>query len=276
MHPAAEHSPLGKSSEYIATYTPSLLFPIPRAAKWAELGLTADTLPYKGVDFWNCFELSWLLPSGKPVVAIGEFSIPADSPNIIESKSFKLYLNSLNQTPFPSVEALEACLVQDLSAAAGKAVGVRVRRLQDVEREGVVSLPGVCIDELDVTVNSYDHPQPELLRCDTSQVVEESVHSHLLKSNCPVTSQPDWGSVCVQYRGAALDHGSLLAYLVSFRQHSDFHEQCVERIFMDLQALLKPEKLTVFARYVRRGGLDINPYRSTQEGTFENGRLVRQ
>jgi 7-cyano-7-deazaguanine reductase len=276
MHPAAEHSPLGKSSEYIATYTPSLLFPIPRAAKWAELGLTADTLPYKGVDFWNCFELSWLLPSGKPVVAIGEFSIPADSPNIIESKSFKLYLNSLNQTPFASVEALEACLVQDLSAAAGKAVGVRVRRLQDVEREGVVSLPGVCIDELDVTVNSYDHPQPELLRCDTSQVVEESVHSHLLKSNCPVTSQPDWGSVCVQYRGAALDHGSLLAYLVSFRQHSDFHEQCVERIFMDLQTLLKPEKLTVFARYVRRGGLDINPYRSTQEGTFENGRLVRQ
>ena len=276
MHPAAEHSPLGKSSEYIATYTPSLLFPIPRAAKWAELGLTADTLPYKGVDFWNCFELSWLLPSGKPVVAIGEFSIPADSPNIIESKSFKLYLNSLNQTPFASVEALEACLVQDLSAAAGKAVGVRVRRLQDVEREGVVSLPGVCIDELDVTVNSYDHPQPELLRCDASQVVEESVHSHLLKSNCPVTSQPDWGSVCVQYRGAALDHGSLLAYLVSFRQHSDFHEQCVERIFMDLQALLKPEKLTVFARYVRRGGLDINPYRSTQEGTFENGRLVRQ
>lgn len=276
MHPAAEHSPLGKSSEYIATYTPSLLFPIPRAAKWAELGLTADTLPYKGVDFWNCFELSWLLPSGKPVVAIGEFSIPADSPNIIESKSFKLYLNSLNQTPFASVEALEACLVQDLSAAAGKSVGVRVRRLQDVEREGVVSLPGVCIDELDVTVNSYDHPQPELLRCDTSQMVEESVHSHLLKSNCPVTSQPDWGSVCVQYRGAALDHGSLLAYLVSFRQHSDFHEQCVERIFMDLQALLKPEKLTVFARYVRRGGLDINPYRSTQEGTFENGRLVRQ
>lgn len=276
MHPAAEHSPLGKSSEYIATYTPSLLFPIPRAAKWAELGLTADTLPYKGVDFWNCFELSWLLPSGKPVVAIGEFSIPADSPNIIESKSFKLYLNSLNQTPFADVEALEACLVQDLSAAAGKPVGVRVRRLQDVEGEGVVSLPGVCIDELDVTVSSYDRPQPELLRCDASRVVEESVHSHLLKSNCPVTSQPDWGSVCVQYRGCALDHGSLLAYLVSFRQHSDFHEQCVERIFMDLQALLKPEKLTVFARYVRRGGLDINPYRSTEEGTFENGRLVRQ
>ncbi|KQQ62914.1 NADPH-dependent 7-cyano-7-deazaguanine reductase [Pseudomonas sp. Leaf129] len=276
MHPAAEHSPLGKSSEYVSTYTPSLLFPIPRAAKWAELGLSADTLPYTGVDVWNCFELSWLLPSGKPVVAIGEFSIPADSPNIIESKSFKLYLNSLNQTPFASVDALEKVLVQDLSGAAGKPVGVKVRRLGEVEAEGVVSLPGVCIDDLDITVSSYDHPQPELLRCDPARIVEESLHSHLLRSNCPVTSQPDWGSVCITYTGAALDHASVLAYLVSFRQHSDFHEQCVERIFTDLQRLLQPQKLTVFARYVRRGGLDINPYRSTEALDFANGRLVRQ
>lgn len=276
MHPAAEHSPLGKSSEYIATYTPSLLFPIPRAAKWAELGLSAETLPYVGVDFWNCFELSWLLPSGKPVVAIGEFSIPADSPNIIESKSFKLYLNSLNQTPFVDSASLEAVLRADLSAAAGKPVGVRVRRLSEVQAEGVVALPGVCIDDLEISVSDYAHPRPELLRCDASRVVEESVHSHLLKSNCPVTSQPDWGSVVVEYRGAALDHASLLAYLVSFRQHSDFHEQCVERIFLDLQRLLKPEKLTVYARYVRRGGLDINPYRSTEKVEFQNLRLVRQ
>lgn len=276
MHPAAEHSPLGKSSEYIATYTPSLLFPIPRAAKWAELGLSAETLPYTGVDFWNCFELSWLLPSGKPVVAIGEFSIPADSPNIIESKSFKLYLNSLNQTPFESRDALQACLVQDLSAAAGKAVGVRIRRLDEVQADGVATPPGVCIDDLDITVSQYEHPQPELLRCDDSRVVEESVHSHLLKSNCPVTSQPDWGSVVVTYKGAALDHASLLAYLVSFRQHSDFHEQCVERIFLDLQRLLKPQSLTVYARYVRRGGLDINPYRSTDALVVDNVRLVRQ
>lgn len=276
MHPAAEHSPLGKSSEYVSTYTPSLLFPIPRAAKWAELGLSADTLPYTGVDVWNCFELSWLLPSGKPVVAIGEFSIPADSPNIIESKSFKLYLNSLNQTPFASVDALEKVLVQDLSGAAGKPVGVKVRRLEEVEAEGVVSLPGVCIDDLDITVSSYDHPQPELLRCDPARIVEESLHSHLLRSNCPVTSQPDWGSVCITYTGAALDPASVLAYLVSFRQHSDFHEQCVERIFTDLQRLLQPQKMTVFARYVRRGGLDINPYRSTEALDFANGRLVRQ
>lgn len=276
MHPAAEHSPLGKSSEYISTYTPSLLFPIPRAAKWAELGLSAETLPYKGVDFWNCFELSWLLPSGKPVVAIGEFSIPADSPNIIESKSFKLYLNSLNQTAFADNQDLQATLHNDLSFAAGKSVSVRIRSLAEVEAEGVMALPGVCIDALDISVSSYEHPRPELLRCDDSRVVEESVHSHLLKSNCPVTSQPDWGSVVVDYRGAALDHASLLEYLVSFRQHSDFHEQCVERIFLDLQRLLKPERLTVYARYVRRGGLDINPYRSTEEVAFQNVRLARQ
>ncbi|VVO10256.1 NADPH-dependent 7-cyano-7-deazaguanine reductase QueF [Pseudomonas fluorescens] len=276
MHPAAEHSPLGKSSEYISTYTPSLLFPIPRAAKWAELGLSAETLPYKGVDFWNCFELSWLLPSGKPVVAIGEFSIPADSPNIIESKSFKLYLNSLNQTPFADRQSLEATLQADLSAAAGKPVGVRIRSLSEVQAEGVAGLPGVCIDELEVSVSDYAQPRPELLRCDESRVIEESVHSHLLKSNCPVTGQPDWGSVAVEYRGAALDHASLLAYLVSFRQHADFHEQCVERIFLDLQRLLKPEKLTVYARYVRRGGLDINPYRSTEALELPNLRLVRQ
>jgi 7-cyano-7-deazaguanine reductase len=276
MHPAAEHSPLGKSSEYICTYTPSLLFPIPRAAKWAELGLSAETLPYKGVDFWNCFELSWLLPSGKPVVAIGEFSIPADSPNIIESKSFKLYLNSLNQTVFADVPSLEAILRTDLSAAAGKPVNVRIRSLADVEAEGVQALPGICIDDLDISVSNYEHPRPELLRCDDSRIVEERVHSHLLKSNCPVTSQPDWGSVAVDYRGSALGHASLLEYLVSFRQHSDFHEQCVERIFLDLQCLLKPEKLTVYARYVRRGGLDINPYRSTEDVAFQNVRLVRQ
>ena len=276
MHPAAEHSPLGKSSEYISTYTPSLLFPIPRAAKWAELGLNAETLPYKGVDFWTCFELSWLLPSGKPVVAIGEFCFAADSPNIVESKSFKLYLNSLNQTVFADQPSLVATLQADLSEASGKPVSVRVRSLDDVQADGVGVLPGVCIDDLEITVSDYEQPRPELLACDESRIVEESVYSHLLKSNCPVTSQPDWGTVVVEYRGAALDHASLLAYLVSFRQHSDFHEQCVERIFLDLQRLLKPETLTVYARYVRRGGLDINPYRSTETVEFQNVRLVRQ
>jgi len=275
QHPA-EHSPLGKSSDYVATYSPHLLFPIPRAPKWAELGLTAETLPYQGVDLWNCYELSWLLPSGKPVVAIGEFEIPADSPSIIESKSFKLYLNSLNQSVFESREALTEVMSSDLSAAAGKPVKVRLRTLDEVAAEGVATLPGRCVDDLDVTIEHYDHPQPGLLACDAGHMVEESLHSHLLKSNCPVTGQPDWGSVVVEYRGAALQAESLLAYLVSFRQHADFHEQCVERIFLDLQRLLQPEKLTVYARYVRRGGLDINPYRSTEAMVVDNRRLVRQ
>lgn len=275
MH-SVEHSPLGKSSEYIATYSPELLFPIPRAGKWTELGLSAETLPYRGVDYWNCFELSWLLPSGKPVVAIGEFAIAADSPNIIESKSFKLYLNSLNQSVFATEAELVEVLEKDLSATAGKPVGVRVRHLSAVAHEGLATLPGTCIDDLDVSISNYAMPQPDLLACDASRIVEESLHSHLLKSNCPVTGQPDWGSVVVQYRGAALEPASLLAYLVSFRQHADFHEQCVERIFLDVQRLLQPEYLTVYARYVRRGGLDINPYRTTLDQLPENRRLVRQ
>ncbi|HIB3373345.1 NADPH-dependent 7-cyano-7-deazaguanine reductase QueF [Pseudomonas aeruginosa] len=275
QHPA-EHSPLGKTSEYVSSYTPSLLFPISRTAKWAELGLSAETLPYRGVDIWNCYELSWLTPTGKPVVAIGEFSIPADSPNIIESKSFKLYLNSLNQSAFDSREALRAVLEKDLSAAAGAPVGVRLRSLDEVAEEGIGRLPGRCIDELDIAVDGYEQPRPELLRCDAGRIVEEQLYSHLLKSNCPVTGQPDWGTLVVDYRGPALDPASLLAYLVSFRQHQDFHEQCVERIFLDLQRLLQPQALSVYARYVRRGGLDINPYRSLAGGAPDNRRLVRQ
>ncbi|GIZ12070.1 NADPH-dependent 7-cyano-7-deazaguanine reductase QueF [Pseudomonas sp. NCCP-436] len=275
QHPA-EQSPLGKSSAYIAEYSPQLLFPIARSVKWAELGLDGASLPYQGVDYWNCYELSWLLPSGKPVVAIGEFAIPADSPNIIESKSFKLYLNSLNQTVFTSWEALQQTLACDLSAVAGKPVTVRLRTLAEVMNEGLASLPGQCIDDLDINVSCYERPQPELLRCDPERQVEECLHSHLLKSNCPVTGQPDWGSLVVQYRGVALDHASLLAYLVSFRQHADFHEQCVERIFLDLQRLLQPQSLTVHARYVRRGGLDINPWRSTEAMHPDNARLARQ
>ncbi|HBP5564974.1 TPA: NADPH-dependent 7-cyano-7-deazaguanine reductase QueF [Pseudomonas aeruginosa] len=276
MHHPAEHSPLGKTSEYVSRYTPSLLFPIARAAKWAELGLSAATLPYRGVDIWNCYELSWLTPAGKPVVAIGEFSIPADSPNIIESKSFKLYLNSLNQSSFDSRDALRAVLEKDLSVAAGAAVGVRLRSLDEVAEEGVGRLPGRCIDELEIAVDGYERPRPELLRCDAGRFVEEQLYSHLLKSNCPVTGQPDWGTLVVDYRGPVLDPASLLAYLVSFRQHQDFHEQCVERIFLDLRRLLQPQALTVYARYVRRGGLDINPYRSLVDVAPDNRRLVRQ
>jgi 7-cyano-7-deazaguanine reductase len=275
QHPA-EHSLLGKSTEYLDQYDPSLLFPISRLTKWQELGLDPHALPYQGVDYWTCYELSWLEPSGKPRVAIGDFCVPAHSPNIIESKSFKLYLNSLNQTVFESVEMLEKVLATDLSAAAGASVALSVRSLAEVETDGIQALAGECIDDLDVQIVNYDEPQAGLLVCDKGDIVDASLHSHLLRSNCPVTGQPDWGSVQIEYRGPRLDPRSLLAYLVSFRRHSDFHEQCVERMFLDLQQLLSPERLTVYARYVRRGGLDINPYRTTQTTWPANRRLVRQ
>lgn len=276
MHHPAEHSPLGKTTEYPSAYNPALLFPIPRTTKWAELGVQEGALPYQGVDIWTCYELSWLTPSGKPVVAMAEFEVPADSPCMIESKSFKLYLNSLNQTVFADQQQLLSTLLQDLSAVAGKAVGVQVKSLSDATLEGVGSLPGDCIDHLDLAMTHYDHPRPELLQSDASRCVSATLHSHLLRSNCPVTGQPDWGSIVVDYQGAYLEPSSLLAYLVSFRQHSDFHEQCVERVFLDVQRLLKPERLTVYARYLRRGGLDINPYRSTENTLPNRVRLVRQ
>ncbi|QNQ99484.1 NADPH-dependent 7-cyano-7-deazaguanine reductase QueF [Pseudomonas oryzihabitans] len=275
MH-SVEQSPLGKSTEYVSQYAPTLLYPIPRAPKWAELGLDGQDLPFHGVDVWTCYELSWLLPSGKPVVAIGEFAIPADSPNIIESKSFKLYLNSLNQSMFASLAELEAVLVKDLSAAAGGTVGVSLVSLDDWTARGVRRPAGQCVDDLDISLDRYAHPQVELLSVSEARD-SQRFYSHLLKSNCPVTGQPDWGTVVIDYEeGLALDPASLLRYLVAFRQHADFHEQCVERIYLDLWRLLKPAKLTVFARYVRRGGLDINPYRSSDAIQPAVERYVRQ
>ncbi len=270
------HSPLGKTTEYVAEYAPELLFPIPRLAKWLELGIDPQALPFEGVDLWNCYELSWLNEKGKPVVAIGEFAIPARSPNIIESKSFKLYLNSLNQTRFAGREALVEVLVRDLSAAAGAAVAVRVRTLDEVAAEGIAGPRGECLDDLDVAIDSYGPPDAGLLACDRERLVSETLYSHLLKSNCPVTGQPDWGTVSIDYCGPALERAALLAYVVSLRMHGDFHEQCVERIYLDLRALLQPQRLTVQARYVRRGGLDINPCRSTHPVEADNRRLVRQ
>ena len=270
------HSPLGKATEYVAEYAPELLFPIPRLAKWLELGIDPQALPFTGIDLWNCYELSWLNDKGKPLVAIGEFAIPASSPNIIESKSFKLYLNSLNQTRFASREALVGVLTRDLSAAAGAPVAVRVRSLDEVSAEGIARPQGECIDELDVTIDRYGPPDAGLLASDPAQVVEETLYSHLLKSNCPVTGQPDWGTLSIAYRGPRLDRAALLAYVVSLRMHGDFHEQCVERVYLDLRAHLAAERLCVQARYVRRGGLDINPCRSTHPVAADNRRLVRQ
>lgn len=273
-HPAAL-SPLGKSSAYVSQYDSSLLFPIAREVKWRDLGISAEQLPYVGQDIWNCYELSWLTSSGKPCVAILTFSVPADSPCIIESKSLKLYLNSFNQTVFDSIEELTAVIAKDLSATAKAVVTAQITPLSEADSIGIQRLAGVCIDGLSIEVEPTDKPQPELLRHD-QQMVAEVFHSHLLKSNCPVTGQPDWGSVEISYRGKQIDQASFLAYLISYRQCEDFHEQCAERIFIDLYQLINPEYLRVTARYLRRGGIDINPVRCTHSETFANPRLVRQ
>ncbi|MCT9116602.1 NADPH-dependent 7-cyano-7-deazaguanine reductase QueF [Cupriavidus gilardii] len=273
-----EHSPLGKVSAYKTEYDASLLFPIPRAPKRAEIGLPEGrAVPFFGVDIWNAYELSWLNPKGKPQVALASFIIPADTPNIIESKSFKLYLNSFNQTRLESPEALQQLLRQDLSDATGGAVQVRLTAEPDFARQQMGELDGLLLDRLDIETDIYE-PAPQLLRADQEETpVEETLVSHLLKSNCLVTGQPDWGSVQIRYVGAPIDQEGLLKYLISFRNHNEFHEQCVERIFMDVLRQCKPVKLAVYARYTRRGGLDINPFRTNFNTPWpDNRRNARQ
>lgn len=274
-----EQSPLGKTTEYVDQYDPSLLFPIPRAPKREEIRLSeisdAERLPFFGQDIWNAFELSWLNLKGKPQAVVAVFRIPANSPNIIESKSFKLYLNSFNQTRLESVSQLQQRLEQDLSNAAGDTVLVELYSLDEAQALQVEQLQGRCIDDLDIEVEHY-HPEPELLKTQGDMVVEEQLFSHLLRSNCPVTGQPDWATVQVSYKGKKIDKAGLLAYIISFRLHNDFHEQCVERMFVDITQRCQPEELTVVARYTRRGGLDINPWRSSNRPDMENQRLIRQ
>ncbi|KMY39064.1 MULTISPECIES: NADPH-dependent 7-cyano-7-deazaguanine reductase QueF [Aeromonas] len=265
---------LGQQSAYISQYTPSLLQPVPRSLNRDDLGLRGE-LPFQGCDVWTLYELSWLNAKGKPVVAIGEVFVPATSPNLIESKSFKLYLNSFNQTRCDSLEAVQALLVQDLSGCAGAPVSVTLFTLDQAPHQ-IAQLPGECIDNLDIEVDGYEFDETLLQGAAGREIVEETLHSHLLKSNCLVTSQPDWGSVVIHYRGPRLDREKLLRYLISFRQHNEFHEQCIERIFTDLKHFCAPEKLTVHARYTRRGGLDINPFRSDWEPVPANLRLIRQ
>jgi len=267
--------PLGQKTEYISEYSADLLFPIARVDKWQEMNIESDRLPFYGEDIWNAYEVSWLNHKGKPIVAIVEFRLPHDSPNIIESKSFKLYLNSLNQMKYGSEQEVVEILVRDLSAAAGATVSVVVRDLEAMQNL-VIQTPDYCIDDLDVEASVY-HPDASLLALEEGALqVEEKVVSHLLKSNCPVTNQPDWGSVFIEYKGPKICHESLLKYVISFREHTDFHEQCVERIFIDIMQHCKPEYLLVNARYVRRGGLDINPYRASSEIVLGNERLSRQ
>lgn len=256
-----EHSPLGKTTLYADRYDPSLLFPIPRATKRAEIGLI-EPLPFSGVDIWNAYELSWLDTRGKPQVALAEFRVPAGSPNIIESKSFKLYLNGFSQERIET-PALVGTLARDLSTAAGAAVTV-VLSAPDARSHAIADLDGQLLDEQPLDIDDYGPPKAAYLSANHNAApVHEAVVSHLLRSNCPVTGQPDWGSVQIAYRGAPIDHAGLLRYLVSFRNHNEFHEQCVERIFVDLITRCAPTALSVYARYTRRGGLDINPFRST-------------
>ncbi|HEV2682374.1 MAG TPA: NADPH-dependent 7-cyano-7-deazaguanine reductase QueF [Rhodanobacter sp.] len=270
-----DHSPLGKDTVYADHYDPRLLFPIPRADKRAEIGV-AETLPFHGVDIWNAYELSWLDLRGKPVVALAEFRVPVSSPNIIESKSFKLYLNGFAQERIADAASLSTTLMHDLSAAAGAVVSVQLSAA-NAATFAVTDLDGYLLDLQDVDIDHYGPPQADFLQADAGAVpVTETVVSHLLRSNCPVTGQPDWGSVQIAYRGAPIDHAGLLRYLVSFRTHNEFHEQCVERIFVDLMQRCAPQQLSVHARYTRRGGLDINPFRSSTPATPGNPRTVRQ
>ncbi|WP_460457186.1 NADPH-dependent 7-cyano-7-deazaguanine reductase QueF [Arenimonas alkanexedens] len=255
-------SPLGQAVEYGADYDPSLLFPIARAGQRAALGL-GDDLPFVGVDFWNAYELSWLDGRGKPRVALAEFRMPATSPNIIESKSFKLYLGSYAQAGFADTDTLRAQLVRDLSEAAGAPVSVVLTPASSNNAALIETLEGDLIDDLPIEISHYGPPRPDFLSADPELKVDEILVSHLLKSNCPVTGQPDWASVQIRYAGARIARDGLLRYLVSFRSHSDYHEQCVERIFIDLMQQCAPTRLAVYARYTRRGGLDINPFRAT-------------
>jgi 7-cyano-7-deazaguanine reductase len=261
--------PLGQKTEYLATYSPQLLFPIPRAMARDRIGMAS--LPFHGEDIWTGFELSWLSPSGKPEIAVAEFRIPCQSPNLIESKSFKLYLNSFNQSHFDSMEQVRATLERDLSAGLGTPASVALTADRTIHWG---QLPGCCLDTLDLVTDCYS-PSPQLLQTHEASV-EETLHSHLLKSNCLATGLPDWGSLLIRYNGPRLDRSSLLKYIISYRNHSGFAEHCVEQIYWDLWTRCRPTHLTVYARYTRRGGLDINPFRSNFEQPPANLRLVRQ
>lgn len=265
---------LGQHSAYIIRYDPSLLETFPRLGKREEIGIRG-ALPFYGEDIWNAYEISWLNPKGKPMVTIGEFRIPCSSPSLVESKSLKLYLNSFNQSVYQNINDVSNIIAQDLSSITGSPVSVMLTEPKDMVDSLYSGLPGKLIDGLDIACDTYQ-PSPQLLKTN-NHIVNEILTSDLLKSNCLVTGQPDWGSVQISYTGPQIDRAALLQYIVAFREHNEFHEQCVERIFVDILRECKPSELTVYARYTRRGGLDINPYRSTRlQANCPNIRLVRQ
>ncbi|HCW90186.1 MAG TPA: NADPH-dependent 7-cyano-7-deazaguanine reductase QueF [Marinobacter sp.] len=272
---ALDKAPLGKTSKYPEHYAPDLLFPVPRDEKRRSLGLADGRWPWFGGDLWQAWEISWLNHDGLPRVAWGEIEFPCASPAIIESKSLKLYLNSFNQTVFSSPEQVREVMVRDLSSACGAAVTVRLYDVEDAAG-GICGRPkDYClIDNQPLRQPRFDYHADCLNAGD--EVVSERLCSHLLKSNCPVTGQPDWATLLVDYSGPAIDHAGLLEYVVGFRNKQDFHEHCVETVFTDLLEYCRPEALTVVARYTRRGGLDINPWRSTSVKAGPGWRTVRQ
>ncbi|ATM99584.1 MULTISPECIES: NADPH-dependent 7-cyano-7-deazaguanine reductase QueF [Proteus] len=267
---------LGKETRYHDQYDAGLLQGVPRSLNRDSLSLTAENLPFHGGDIWTMYELSWLNSKGLPQVAIGHVELDATTENLIESKSFKLYLNSFNQTRFESWDIVEKTLLKDLTTCAKGKVNLTIYPLSHFTSQPIVDFAGECIDEQNIEINNYQFDAQWLNESTTDTLVEETLVSHLLKSNCLITNQPDWGSVAIQYKGKKIDREKLLRYLVSFRQHNEFHEQCVERIFHDIMQLCAPETLTVYARYTRRGGLDINPWRSNCEFVPEISRLARQ
>ena len=267
---------LGQQTKYAEKYDRTLLQPVPRRLNRDQLNITA-TQPFTiGADIWTAYEISWLNPKGVPQVAIADVSIDFRSENLIESKSFKLYLNSFNQTTFADFADVQQTLQRDLQDCAQGEVNVRLNSLADYTAQPIVALSGECIDAQDIEVRDYAFNATLLNHCTGEHLIEETLVSHLLKSNCLITQQPDWGSLQIHYVGKQINREQLLRYIISFRQHNEFHEQCVERIFCDLMQYAKPEKLTVYARYTRRGGLDINPYRSNFEPLPQNVRLARQ
>jgi 7-cyano-7-deazaguanine reductase len=276
-----EHLVLGKTTAYSEHYDANLLQAVPRILSRDTINLPTK-LPFTGIDIWNAYELSWLNSKGKPIVAILQCDVPIESENLIESKSFKLYLNSFNQTRFSSESEVLAHLQRDLSACAGLPVTLSLTQASRFAASIIGDLPAklddnypcVLLDDLDIAINDYELSPSRLST--NAHKTSETLISHLLKSNCLITNQPDWGSVLIKYSGNKIDRESLLCYLISFRQHNEFHEQCVERIFNDILTVCGPEKLTVYARYTRRGGLDINPFRSNFESPYTNIRLARQ
>ena len=264
---------LGRDTPVVDTYAPDVLYPLPRAPGRAELGLTGD-LPFSGVDLWHAYEMSWLDAGGRPLARVGRFSMPASAPNMVESKSFNLYLNSLNNQRFASESALIATVTSDLERVVGQGVALELLAADDPALAGA-ALDGTCLDALPVAVPDGG-PAAAMLRASSARRREEKLYSHLLRSLCPVTGQPDWATVWLHYRGAALEHETLLRYLLAYRRHQGFHEQCVERMFCDIRHSCQPEFLHIQAFYTRRGGLDINPWRSTDPAGTALPRLNRQ